>query len=109
MSRTFLAHCEAVYKRAGVHTIIPARLLCLAREESRVPGPLARRPRAGVTEKATIPLRHFIQRTYNSGHYRAVAPIIPNLKRLSAAATIASSGGRGFHPSIRSAFALVMW
>jgi hypothetical protein len=29
--------------------VIPARLLCLAREESRISGPFARQPRARVT------------------------------------------------------------
>ena len=30
-------------------SVIPARLRCLAREESRIPGPFARQPRARVT------------------------------------------------------------
>jgi len=38
--------------------VIPARLLCLARERSRNPGPFARQPRARVTQQK-LKLTHY--------------------------------------------------
>jgi hypothetical protein len=38
-----------VSQLSSAQSVIPARLLCLAREESRNPGPFARQPRARVT------------------------------------------------------------
>jgi len=46
-----LARQEVVGQFGSYPPVIPARLLCLAREESRNPGPFARQPRARVTRQ----------------------------------------------------------
>jgi hypothetical protein len=71
---------EIVYLENGSLFVIPARLSCLAREESRNPGPFARQPRARVTNAECVLPNHLYcaLQTRDTSHFSRLIGVRQN-------------------------------